>query len=306
MAECKCELKLVDSTPSVVLLTSPCVTHNDANRAETFKLRAWIIDEGMVYNSYREDTGTAPETGLAFKPSPWHLNQFVCDLSSYLQRETLAEVPVGLNLFADGVLTLAQGKMKFRKAPHVEMAELTRRFGAAVRKSLGQIKELADPGAYADPVERELKEAWLEHFTMPSAEPSAKFEAAVRQAARNHDDGRRAHERHERQATMTALQRAEEQAKDAMEQVRVLTEHIKELEIEARRSQVRHQTELAALRAQIQKAKVGGSVAVGDVKAATEWACTVCTFLNSVDKPKCTMCTTVRFEKGKEAEGKHN
>jgi hypothetical protein len=299
MAECKCELKLVDGSSNVVLLTSTCSTHKDANRAETFRLRAWVIDEGWTYNSYRDDTGTSPETGLVFKSSPWHHNQFLCDLSSYLQRETLAEIPVGVNLFADGVLTAAQGKIRFRKAPHVEMAELSRRFDAFVRKSLAQNRDLADPAAYVEPVERELKDAWAEAFAIAPTEPSAKFDAAVRQAAKNYDDNRRAHERHERQQTMTALQRAEEQAKDAMEQVRVLTEHIKELEIEARRSQVRHQTELAALRAQIQKAKAGDS-------KATEWACTVCTFLNPVDNAKCTMCTTARFDKAKEAEGKHN
>jgi len=233
-----------------------------------------------------------------FKQSPWHYNQFVCDLTSYLQRETLAEVPVGVNLFADGVLTAAQGKVRFKKAPQVDMAELSRRMDAAVRRALAQNKDLADPGVYVEPVEKELKEGWLDAFSQPPGEPSARFEAAVRQAVRNCDDGRRAHERHERQQAMTALQRAEEQARDAMEQVRVLTEHIKELEIEARRAQVRHQTELATLRAQIQKAKVG------DAKQ-TEWACSVCTFLNPMDKPKCSMCTAAR-EKGKEAEGKHN
>jgi hypothetical protein len=51
----------------------------------------------------------------------------------------------------------------------------------------------------------------------------------VRQAVKHVDEGRRAQDRQERQQTMTALQRAEEQAKDAMEQVRVLSEHIKEL-----------------------------------------------------------------------------
>jgi len=98
---------------------------------------------------------------------------------------------------------------------------------------------------------------------------------------------------------MTALQRAEEQAKDAMEQVRVLTEHIKELEIEARRAQVRHQTEIAALRAQLQKQAKGG-----DGAKSAEWACTVCTFLNPADKAKCSMCTAARFEKP--ADAKHN
>jgi hypothetical protein len=258
----------------------------------------WVIDEGMVYNSYRDDTGTGPEQGLMFKPSPWHFNQFVCDLTSYLQRETLSEVPVGVNLFADGVLTAAQGKLRFKRAPQVELAELTRRMDAAVRRVLAGNKDLADPSAYVDPVERELKDGWLEAFAQPPSEPSVRFELAVRQAVRSCDDNRRTSERHERQQTMTALQRAEEQAKDAMEQVRVLTEHIKELEIEARRAQVRHQTEMAALRAQIQKAKVG------DTKQ-NEWACSVCTFLNPTDKPKCSMCTATK-EKGKEAEGKHN
>jgi len=298
MAECKCELRLVDGTPAVVLVTGSCPSHKDADRAETFRLRAWIIDEGWTYNSYRDDTGTSPEAGLAFQPSLWHYNQFVCDLTSFLQRESLAEVPVGVNLFADGVLTAAQGKMRFRKAPQADQAELSRRLGAAVRKSLQQNRDVGDPAAYAEPVERELKDAWLGAFVMPPTEPSAKFDAAVRQAVKNVDDHRRAHERHERQQTMTALQRAEEQAKDAMEQVRVLTEHIKELEIEARRAQVRHQTEMASLRAQLQKAKAG--------EKPTEWACSVCTFLNPVDSAKCQMCTTARFEKGKEAEGKHN
>jgi len=295
--DCRCELKLADGTPSVILLTGTCMAHKDSNRAETFRLRAWIIDEGWTYNSYREDTGTNPETGLLFKSSPWHFNTFFCDLSSYLQRESLAEIPVGVNLFADGVLTNAQGKVRFRKAPAMEAGELTRRMEAAVRRALSLNKDLADPSVYVEPVMRELKEGWLEAFTTAPAEPSAKFEAAVRQATRNCDDSRRAHERQERQQTMTALQRAEEQARDAMEQVRVLTEHIKELEIESRKAQVRHQTELAALRAQIQKAKVGDN-------KQTEWACTVCTFLNSMEKVKCTMCTAPRNEKG--AEGKHN
>jgi len=279
----------------------PCVVHKDANRAETFRLRVWVIDEGYMYNSYRDDTGTSPEQGLVFKPSPWHFNQFFCDLTPYLQRETLSEVPVGVNLFADGVLTNAQGKVRFKKAAQIDSAELSRRMHAAVRKSLQANKDLADPASYVDLVERELKDGWLEAFATAPSEPSAKFEMAVRQAIRTCDDSRRAHERHERQQTMTALQRAEEQAKDAMEQVRVLTEHIKELEIEARRAQVRHQTEIAALRAQLQKQAKGG-----DSGKPTEWACTVCTFLNPMDKPKCSMCTAARFEKGKEAEGKHN
>jgi len=299
MADCKCELKLVDGASSVILLTSPCPTHiGEATRFESFRLRAWVIDEGMLYNSYRDDTGTAPEQGLVFKPSPWHFNQFLCDLTAYLQRETLAEVPVGVNLFADGVLTSAQGTIRFRKSPQVEQPELSRRLDTAVRKALAQNRDLADPGAFVEPVKGELKDGWLEAFSQPPTEASARFEAAVRQAVKNCDDHRRANEKHERQQTMTALQRAEEQAKDAMEQVRVLTEHIKELEIEARRAQVRHQTELATLRAQIQKAKVG------DTKQ-TEWACTVCTFLNSMDKAKCSMCTAGR-EKSKEGEGKHN
>jgi len=83
-----------------------------------------------------------------------------------------------------------------------------------------------------------------------------------------------------------------------MEQVRVLTDHIKELEVEARRSQVRHQTELAALRAQLQKAKA-------DTKPA-EWACGVCTFVNPNDNAKCSMCATDRAGKDKDAEAKHN
>jgi rubrerythrin len=300
MADCKCELKLVDGASSVIVLTSPCVTHKDV-RAETFRLRAWVIDEGVLYNSYREDTGTTPETGLAFKPSPWHFGQFVCDLTPYLQRESAAEIPVGVNLFADGVLTAAQGRIRFRRAPQVDGGELSKRMDGFVRRALAQNKDLADPGAYVESVERELKDEWLMAFADPPSEPSARFDLAVRQAVRSSDDSRRAHERHERQQTMTALQRAEEQAKDAMEQVRVLTEHIKELEIEARRTQVRHQTEIAALRAQIQKTKSGGDAKGGP----TEWACSVCTFLNPMDKPKCSMCTAAR-EKGKDGEGKHN
>jgi hypothetical protein len=235
---------------------------------------------------------------LTFKPSPWHYNQFVCDLTQYLQKESLAEIPVGVNLIADGALTAAQGKIRFRKAPQVDQAELGGRLGAAVRRSLQQNRDVADPAAYAEAVERELKDNWLSQFVIVPTEPSAKFDAAVRRAVKTIDDNRRAHERHERQQTMTALQRAEEQAKDAMDQVRVLSEHIKELEIEARRAQVRHQTELAALRAQLQKAKAG--------EKPTEWACSVCTFLNPVDGAKCQMCANARFEKGKESDGKHN
>jgi rubrerythrin len=298
MVDCKCELKLVDGSNAVILDAVPCVAHKDTNRAETFRLRVWIIDEGYMYNSYRDDTGTSPETGLVFKLSPWHANQYICDLTPYLQRESLPEVPVGVNLFADGVLTNAQGKVRFKKAPQLEPTELSKRLNAAVRKSLQANKDLADPGSYVEPVEREMKE-WLEAFATAPSEYSAKFDAAVRQAVRNYDDSRRAHERHERQQTMTALQRAEEQAKDAMEQVRVLTEHIKELEIEARRAQVRHQTEIAALRAQLQKQAKGG-----DSGKSSEWACTVCTFLNPADKVKCSMCTAARTDKG--ADGKHN
>jgi hypothetical protein len=160
------------------------------------------------------------------------------------------------------------------------------------------MKDLPDPQAYEDQVQNELK-IWLPAFANPSAEPSAKFDAAVRQAVKGCDDNRRAHDRAERQQTMTALQRAEEQAREAMEQVRVLTEHIKELEVEARRSQVRHQTELAALRAQIQKPRTENKPA--------DWACTVCTFVNPNDNAKCSMCATARqSSKDKDAEWKHN
>jgi len=301
---------LVDGSSFVILEAAGCAPHKDATR-ERFRVRTWIIDEGMLYNSYRDDTGTDPAQGLPCKPSPWHYSQFVCDLSAYLQKETTAEVPVGLNLFSDSVLTNAQGRMRFKKAQPVDQAELTRRLENAVRLSLQLNKDLADPAAYLEPVSRELKELWLDAFAFPPNEPSGKFESAVRGAIRACDDNRRAHERHERQQTMTALQRAEEQARDAMEQVRVLTEHIRELEIEARRADNRHQTEIASLRAQLQRAgtnsgsSAGGKGGGKDVGHATEWACTVCTFLNTADKPKCAMCTAGR-ESGKAGEGKHN
>jgi hypothetical protein len=250
-----------------------------------------------MYNSYREDTGTAPTSGLAFVASPWHVGQFVCDLSKYLEKEQLAEVPVGVNLFADGVLTAAQGRIRFQKTPQFPQAELNKRLGLAVRTSLSQIKELNDPAAYVSLVETELK-SWLPAFATPPTEPSTKFDAAVRQAVKGNDDNRRAHERSERQQQMTATQRAEEQAREAMDQIKVLTDHIKELELEARRSQVRHQTEMAALRAQIQKVK-------SDSKPA-EWACTACTFVNPNDNAKCSMCAAVRPTKDKDSEWKHN
>jgi len=251
-----------------------------------------------MYNSYREDTGTSPTTGLAFVPSPWHTGQFVCDLTKYLEKEQATELPIGVNLFADGVLTTAQGRIRFQKTPQFPQAELSKRMGAAVRASLAQIQELNDkPGEYSDYVEGELK-SWLPAFATPPTEYSVKFDAAVRQAVKGKDDNRRAHDRSERQQTMTALQRAEEQAREATEQVRVLTEHIKELEVEARRSQVRHQNELSALRVQIQKVKA-------DTKPA-EWPCGVCTFVNPNDNAKCSMCATARATKDKDAEGKHN
>jgi len=296
MADCRCELKLVDGSASVILLTAPCQQHRDAN-ADAFRLRAWIIDEGIMYNSYREDTGTASTGGLVFVASPWHAGQFVCDLTRYLEKEQLADIPVGVNLFADGVLTAAQGRIRFQKTPQFPPAELSKRLGVAVRAALSQIKELNEPAAYAEFVEGELK-SWLPAFATPPSEYSVKFDTDVRQAVKGSDDNRRAHERSERQQTMTALQRAEEQAREATEQVRVLTEHIKELEVEARRSQVRHQNELAALRVQIQKVKA-------DTKPA-EWACAVCTFVNPNDNAKCSMCATARATKDKDAEGKHN
>jgi len=296
MTDCRCELKLVDGSSAVVLSTAPCSQHREAN-AESFRLRAWIIDEGLVYNSYREDTGTSPVAGLPFVPSPWHMGQFVCDLTEYLKREQAAQVPVGVNLFADGALTSAQGIIRFQKMPQVSQSELSKRLGVAVRTALAQIKELNEPASYAEYVESELKN-WLPAFATPPTEPSAKFDAAVRQAVKGRDDNRRALDTEKRQQQMTALQRAEEQAREAMEQVRVLTDHIKELEVEARRSQVRHQTEMAALRAQLQKAK-------SDTKPA-EWACPVCTFVNPNDNAKCSMCATARAAKDKDAEWKHN
>jgi len=278
------------------LSTAPCPQHREA-LPDSFRLRVWIIDEGLVYNSYREDTGTVATAGLPFVPSPWHVGQFVCDLTRYLEREQAAEIPVGVNLFADGVLTLAQGRIRFQKVPQVALAELSKRLGVAVRTSLAQIKELHEPAAYSEFVEGELK-SWLPAFATPPTEPSAKFDAAVRQAVKGNDDNRRAHERSERQQQMTATQRAEEQAREAMDQVKVLSDHIKELELEARRSQVRHQTEMAALRAQIQKAKA-------DTKPA-EWSCAACTFVNPNDNAKCSMCAAARPTKDKDAEWKHN
>lgn len=297
MADCRCELKLIDGSSAVVLSTAPCQPHKDAN-AETFRLRAWIIDEGLVYNSYREDTGTSPGAGLAFVPSPWHAGQFVCDLTKYLEKEQAAQIPVGVNLFADGALTSAQGIIRYQKTPQVSQSELSRRLGVAVRNSLGQIKDISEPASYTEFVETELK-SWLPAFATPPAEPSLKFDAAVRQAVKGSDDNRRAHERSERQQQMTSLQRAEEQAREAMEQLKIMTEHIRELEVEARRSQVRHQTELAALRAQIQKVK-------SDTKPA-EWECPACTFVNPNDNAKCCMCATSRgVPKDKDSEWKHN
>jgi len=294
---CVCELKLVDGTSSVILNTAPCALHKDATTPESFRLRCWIIDEGLVYNSYREDTGTSPSGGLHFALSPWHSQQFVCDLTKYLEAEQALEIPVGVNLFADGCLTSAAGRIRFQKPPPLTSDELKQRMDTAVRSSLSQIREVNDPSAYSDFVGSELK-IWLPQFASPSAEPSEKFDAAVRQAVKGCDDNRRAHDRSERQQTMTALQRAEEQAREAMEQVRLLTEHIKELEVEARRSQVRHQTEMAALRAQLQKAKTENKPA--------DWACAACTFVNPNDNAKCGMCGSARQAASKDADFKHN
>jgi hypothetical protein len=298
MADCRCELKLVDGSPAVVLLTSSCQAHKDTN-VETFRLRAWIIDEGIMYNSYREDTGTSPAAGLAFVPSPWHTGQLVCDLSKFLEKESASQVPVGVNLFADGALTSAQGIIRFSKTAQVSQAELNKRHSAAVRAALSHIKDISDPASYAESVESELK-SWVPAFASPPTEPSNKFEAAVRQAVKGSDENRRALERNERQQQMTALQRAEAQAREAIEQVKVMADLIKDLEMEGRRKEVHFQTELAALRAQNQKLKAG-------LKPA-EWACAVCTFVNPNDNAKCSMCATVHAggSKEKEAEGKHN
>jgi len=286
---CVCELKLVDGVSSVTLITAPCVYHREATTPEAFRLRVWIIDEGWTYNSYREDTGTSPSAGLKFVLSPWNSGQFTCDLTKYLEREQTAEVSVGVNLFADGALTNACGKFKFQRTDQLSPAELSKRMSSAVRSSLSQIQELADPAAYSDHVESELK-IWLPQFSNPPLEPSAKFDAAVKEAVKGCNSNRS-------QQTMTVLQRTEEQARQAMEQVRVLTEHIKELEVEARRAQVRHQTEMAALRAQIQRAKTENKPA--------DWSCTMCTFVNPNDNAKCSMCGAVRQAAGKDADHKH-
>jgi len=290
-------LKLVDGPFLVNLNTAPCIYHKECTAPESFRLRVWIIDEGWTYNSYRDDTGTSPSAGLTFYPSPWHNGQFVCDLTKYLEREQAAEVPVGVNLFADGALTNACGKIRCQRTPQPSPAELSKRMSAAIRSSLSQIRELSDPAAYQETAENELK-GWLSLFSNPPTEPSAKFDAAVQQAVKGRDDNRRAHERSERQQTMTGLQRAEEQAREAMEQVRVLTDHIKELEVEARRSQVRHQTDMAALRAQLQKTKTENKPA--------DWACAACTFVNPNDNAKCSMCGSARQAASKDADWKHN
>lgn len=305
MAYCTCELKLMDGSSFVIADANPCLSHKDKSVAGTFRLRTWIVDEGLLYNSYREDTGTNVEHGLVFKNSPWHYNQYICDLSSFLLNEKL-DVLVGVNLFADGILTNAQGRMRFKKAPPSDPEEAFQRMNAAIRKSLSQNKDIINPEAYVESVEKKIKDEWLVSFAIAFPEFSSKFEIAVQKAVKAIDDDRRAHERQERQQTMTSLQRAEDQAKDAMEQVRVLSEYIKELEIEARRAQIRYQTEIAALRAQLQRQPMVNLSHSSVSNKPTEWACTVCTFLNPIDKVKCSMCTAARLENSKEAEGKHN
>src|SRR5947207_14907126 len=122
MSRCICKLRLTDGTNFVLVDVNPCANHKDMSIAETFKLRTWIIEEGMLYNSYRNDTGTNADNGLIFKNSPWHNNQFVCELTPYFRGEA-NELLIGVNLFADGVLTNAQGRMRFRKAPIIEPEE---------------------------------------------------------------------------------------------------------------------------------------------------------------------------------------
>ena len=135
MINCTCKLNITDGNSYVIVDSDPCMNHKNKSLAETFRLRTWIIDEGMLYNSYREDTGTEVEHGLIFKDSPWHNNQFVCDLSSYLQKFS-HELLVGVNLFADGVLTNAQGRMRFKKAMTIEPEVLYQRMNATVKKYL--------------------------------------------------------------------------------------------------------------------------------------------------------------------------
>lgn len=286
--ECKCETQVAETSYYVALNTVNCPSHKQANE-EAFRLRVWVIEEGTFYNSYRDDTGDKPEDGLAFTASPFFNNEFICDLSKHLEKETAEVVPLGLQLFIDGGLG-ALSNMKFQKSTEIQQAELNERLTNAIKKTLDNQADLSNKDTYAMYVEKELKENnWLESFVIVPEKEAPKFDAAVIKAIKVYDDARLAQERAAMLDNLSATQRAQNEAKFALEQNDLLREQIKDLEAQTAKVAIRHQSELSALRAELQK-------------AAGSYHCSQCTFLNPVSQKACGVCGHAN---GEPSEEKH-
>lgn len=102
--------------------SNKCERHKNTLTPETFKLRIWIIEEGLFYNSRRNDTGVNVEQALPFKIYPYNDCYLACDFGFYLQNETRGRI--GMNLFADDVLTNAKGELDFTRDIMLQIFEV--------------------------------------------------------------------------------------------------------------------------------------------------------------------------------------
>jgi len=257
----------MDENSFILVDANQCLSHKDKSLPETFRLRAWIINEGTFYNSYREDTGIKAENGLVFKDYPWNNNKFICDLTSYLSKEPSNgdKILIGVNLFVDGILTGAQGRTRFKQSLFLTENEASEKIDHSIKQYLSENNlEISEDSM--NHASEKIKNDWLDIFTsyiVPDTFTSTRFESAIKEII----------DKQKQQESLTI--------QSAKEQIEVLTDYIKELELEARNTKIKHQMEITNLQAQL------SSKSSMNIK---EWMCVTCTFFNPMNNSDCSMC----------------
>jgi len=312
MSECRCCFKLsLSQTNNVFINTEGCDTHKDAPES-SFGIRAWVNVPGMLYNSYRNDTGTDPHNALSVFQSPYDNSLLTCNLTQYVEDSKEEEgVVISLNLFVDGVLTTAKTEIKYKTFSPVSEEELKRRLKDSVRASL-QEKEREDDTELTLYVQKGLAEkGWLPYFHSIAPDPSndqdggwtlveglsSKFEKALDEEMVAYDGFAEAQAREKRMLQLDSTQQAQAEATFAQEQVVILRARMEELEDLRAKERRTFQAQLAELRMKLQLAIQGKH---------QDWMCSSCTFLNPHLKSQCSMCRAAKPGSDGVEEEKHD
>jgi predicted RNA binding protein with dsRBD fold (UPF0201 family) len=329
MASCLCTIKLTDGLDYVIVDTNSCSLHKNNSGADTFKLRMWIIEEGALYNSYSDDTGDNADHGLVFKENPWHYNQFICDLnSSHALSQKDTPRLIGVNLFSDKILTIAQGKMLFRKASLLDPIKTAQRINEFIRKILALYSLTGQYEKHVEPIRNKLYDEWASAFSMDIPDESIKFENAVKQAVKEIIGNNSMSEQKEKLKLTTDVQQLIDQNRLQLDEIKMvecelkhtqrdnqlLKDQLKEYGREIqylRKDNLSFQTEIASLKTQLQKqaACVNNVVSASQSTAPLnmvmmpqkpivthgnaviqEKPCIICTFLNPIANDKCMLC----------------